>query len=141
DTEWPKSLTSAPARAASQRIAWRPCRPRAARAQRTTTDVVPADAGSALGFACPASVISALGPHLAAEDPIGPRRISENERHQHGDAEQHEDLTVLRRGRLPDGDALRHDVGIHADPKPGIGEHEQRQRQEERLAILSLGEA
>src|SRR5205085_8126087 len=98
-----KSLTSAPARAASQGIARRPCRRRPARAQRTTTGVVPAGAGSALGFACSASVISALGPHLAAEDPIGPRRISQNERHQHGDAEQHEDLAVLRRGRLPDG--------------------------------------
>src|SRR5277367_6630234 len=44
-----------------------------------------------------ASMIAALGPDLAAENPIGPRGIAENERDQHGDAEQHEDLAALRR--------------------------------------------
>ena len=86
-------------------------------------------------------MIAAPGLHLAAEHPIGPRRIAENQRDQHGDAEQHEDLAVLRRGRLPDGDALRHDIGIHADAEAGIGQREQAQRQEERLVVLFPGEA
>src|ERR1700687_278008 len=86
-------------------------------------------------------MITALGPYFAAEYPIGPRGVAENERYQHGNAEQHEELTVLWRCRLPDGDALRHDIGPHADAEAGIGQREQGQRQKERLLILSACEA
>src|SRR5882762_4452415 len=86
-------------------------------------------------------MITALGSHLAAEYIIGPRRIAENERYQYGDADQHEDLAAAGRRRLPDGDALRHDIGPHADAEPGIGQREQRQRQKERPVVLLAGKA
>src|SRR5260221_14701285 len=86
-------------------------------------------------------MITAPRPYLAAEDPIGPSGITENERYQHGHPDQHEDLAVLRRSRLPDRDALRHDIGIHADTQPGIGQPEQYQHQKERPGVLLLPEA
>ena len=67
-----------------------------------------------------ASMMPAFRSYLATKHPIGPRGITEDQRDKHGDAEQQEDLAVLRCGRLPDRYALRHDVGIHADAKPGI---------------------
>src|ERR1700687_617645 len=133
---WPESLTWARATASSHRTGCRPCRRRRARAERTTTGVARAVAA----FAHHASMITAPGSHLAAEYPIGPRRVTENQRYQHGHADQHEELAALRRRRLPDGDALRHDIGIHADAKSGIGQQEQRQGQEERLVIPFVGE-
>src|SRR5665647_2605724 len=86
----PQSLTSARATAASHRKRWPPCRRRRAKGRRTTTGAAPA----AAAFAPDASVIAAPGLYLAAEYPIGPRGITENERHQTGDAEQHEDLAI-----------------------------------------------
>ena len=68
-------------------------------------------------FVSKASMIAALGPDLAAKYPIDPRGIARNQRHQHGNADQDEDLAGLWRRRLPDGDALRRDLGIHADAK------------------------
>src|SRR5450759_1926758 len=133
----PESLTSARATAASHRTRWPPCRRRRAKGLRTTTGAAPA----AAAFAPGASMIAAPGLDLAAEYPIGPRGIAENQRYQTANAEQHEDLAVLRRCRLPDGDALRHDIGPHADAEPGIGQCEQRQRQKERLVVLPGGEA
>src|SRR5229473_2407594 len=97
-----------------------PWRRRRARALRTTTGVAPAVAG----FAPSASMVAAPGPDLAAEYPIGPSGITENEGHKDGDADQHEQLAVLRRCRLPDRDALRHNIGPHADAKSGIGQRE-----------------
>src|SRR5205814_8154903 len=91
-------------------------------------------------FAARASMIAALGPHLAAEYPIGPGGITQNQRYQHGNPDQQEAQTVLRRRRLPDRDALRHDIGIHADAESGIGQREQRQRQKERLIVPLAGE-
>src|SRR5258706_12532254 len=104
---------------------------------KTTSGAAPA----AEAFAHSASMITALGPYLAAEYPIGPRGIAENERYQHGNAEQHEELAVPWRCRLPDGDALRHDIGPHADAEAGIGQREQSQRQKERPGSLFVGEA
>ena len=133
----PESLTSARATAASHRTRRPPRRRRRAKGLRTTTGAAPAVAV----FAPDASMIAAPGLDLAAEHPIGPRGITENQRYQTGNAEQHEDLAVLRRCRLPDGDALRHDIGPHADAEPGVGQREQRQRQKERLIVLPVGEA
>src|SRR6516225_12047119 len=84
------------------------------------------------------SMIAAFGSDLAAKYPIGPRGVGKNKRYQHGDTEQHEDLAGRGRSRLPNGDALRHDIGIHADAEPGIGEREQGERQKERPVILPV---
>src|SRR4051794_4908546 len=97
---------------------WRPCRRRRATARRTITGA----AAAARVFAPAASMVAALRLDLAAKHVIGPRSIAENHRYQDGDTEQHEDLTVLGGCRLPDGDALRHDVRVHADTEPGIGQ-------------------
>src|ERR1019366_9853016 len=88
----PESLTSARATAASHRKRWPPCRRRRAKGRRTTTGAAPA----AAVFARLASMIAAPGLDLAAEYPIGPRGIAENERYQTGKPEQHEDLAILR---------------------------------------------
>src|SRR4051794_38922366 len=137
ETMVPESLTSARAIASSHRIRCRPCRPRRAKARQTTTGAGPTGAA----FASPSSMIAALGSHLAAEHPIGPGGVTENEWYQNGHADQHEDLTVLRRRRLPDGDALRHDIRPHADAEPRIGQREQHEGQKERPIVLLVGEA
>src|ERR1700704_6244187 len=135
--ECPESLTSARAIASRNRIRGRRCRPRRAKVGQTTTGAAPAVAA----FAPDASMIAAFGPYLAAEYPIGPRGITENERDKNGNANQHEELAALGRCRLPDGDALRHDIGPHADAEASIGQREQRKRQKERLVIPLVGEA
>src|ERR1700677_3536332 len=113
--------------AAARTTRWRPRRRRRARGLRTTTGAPPA----VVFWAAEALMIAAPGSYLAAKHPIGPRGVAEDQRHEHGHAEQHEDLAVLGRCRLPDGDALRHDIGPHADAEPGIGQRKQRQRQKE----------
>src|SRR4051794_2632176 len=120
-------LISARSTAAGKTKSGPPCRRRRAKARQTTTGAARAVAD----LAQPASMIPASGSDLSAEDPIDPSGIAEDQRYQHGDANQHQELTVLRRGRLPDRDALRHDVGIHADAESRIGEHEQYERQQE----------
>src|SRR6187200_3348277 len=77
-------------------------RPRRATAPRTTAGAAP----MAADWARMGSMIAAPGPYLAAEDIIGPAGVAEDQRDQHGDADQHEGLAVLGRGRLPDGNAL-----------------------------------
>src|SRR6201991_4530427 len=99
---------------------WQPCRRRRARVRQTTS----AAAQAALAFVREASMVAALGLHLAAKHVICPGGIAENHRYQDGDTEQHEDLAVLGRSRLPDGDAARHDVRPHADAEAGIGKPE-----------------
>src|ERR1700710_2902101 len=95
---------------------WSPCRPRRARVRQTTT----AAARAAPASVREASMVAALGIDLAAKYPIGPAGVAEDQRHHDGDADQHQDLAVFRCGRLPDVDALRHDVRVHADTEPGI---------------------
>src|SRR5687767_13512851 len=87
------------------------CRRRRARARRTTTA---AAAAGEEASARSALMVPALRFDLAAKHPIGPGSIAEDERDQSGDADQHEELAVLRCRRLPDRNALRHDIGIHA---------------------------
>src|SRR6202000_277454 len=99
-----------------------PRRRRQARARRTTAGVEQAGVDSDRV----ASMIPAPRPYLAPENPIGPPAITEDQREQHRDAEQQEDLAVLWRGRLPDRDALRHDERIYANGEPGVGERKQR---------------
>src|SRR3954451_22971582 len=96
---------------------WQPCRRRRATARRTITGA----AAAARVFAPAASMVAALRLDLAAKHVIGPRRITQYHRHQHRDTEQHEDLAIFWRCRLPDGDAARHDVGPYADAKPCVG--------------------
>src|ERR1700704_3956378 len=105
---WLQGLTSGQSTASSQRLRCRRRRPRRAKGRQTTRGAAPAVAV----LAAPASMIAAPGSHLAAEYPIGPRGIAENDRYQHGHADQHEELAAMGRCRLPDRDALRHDVGI-----------------------------
>src|SRR5262249_20016115 len=114
----------------------RPSRPPTATIRRTTAGDVTAVAV----FAPKASVIADAGADLAAEDPIGPTGIGEDERNQDRDSKEHEDLAVLGRSCLPDRDALRHDIGIHADAEANIRERKQCQRQEERPGVLPGGE-
>src|SRR5438034_6860640 len=97
------------------------CRGRRAKRLRTTTGA----AAPVAAFAFRTSVVAALAPYLAAEYPIGPGGVTEDQRYQHGNPEQQEDEAVLRCRRLPDGDALRHDIGMHADAEPRIGQREQ----------------
>src|SRR5439155_25096961 len=105
---WPISARST---AAGQTKSAPQCRRRQAKGQRTTAGAAATGEVSAPS----ASMVSALRFHLAAKHPIGPGGIAEDQRYQHGNAEQHEDLAVRRRRGLPDRDALRHDIGIHAD--------------------------
>src|SRR5258707_13894621 len=132
----PGGLISPRATAEGHRPQWPRCRHSRARGLRTTTAAAPA----AAVLAARASMIAALGSHLAAEYPIGPGRVAENQWYQHRNPDQQEAQAALRRRRLPDGDALWHDIGIHADAEPGIGQREQRQRQKERLIVPSVGE-
>src|SRR3546814_18828635 len=55
---------------------------------------------------------------LAAEDPVGPGGVAEDQRDQHDRAYEHEYLAAFRRGRLPDRDAARNDVRPHRDGEP-----------------------
>src|SRR5579864_7990195 len=96
-----KTLISVQSRAAGQTRSGRRCRRRRARALRTTA----AAASAGVDFAPAASMITAPVPDLAAEHPVSPCGVAEDQRHQHADAEQHEDLAVLGRGGLPDRDA------------------------------------
>src|SRR5947209_4037958 len=98
----------------------RQSRRRRAKVPRTRTGAAAAAPASASG----PSMIAALGPNLAAEDPISPPGVAEDQRYHDGHADQHQDLAVFRRRSLPDVDALRHDVRIHADAEPGIGQRE-----------------
>src|SRR4051794_22187688 len=76
---------------------WQRCRPRRARAPQTTTAAAPA----APAFSQASSMVAALRPDLAAEYPVGPCGITQDQRYHDGNADQHQDLAVLRRGRLP----------------------------------------
>src|SRR5258708_3864667 len=89
---------------------WQLCRRHPATVRQTTTAAVQAATASVRE----ASMVAALGIDLAAKYPIGPAGVAEDQRHHDGDADQHQDLAVFRRCSLPDVDALRHDVGIHA---------------------------
>src|SRR5689334_9289445 len=94
----------APAKNAGSARRWRRCQRRQTTARQTTSIAAPATAAFR-----PASVIAVSGPDLAAKHPIGPGGIGEDQRDQHGDADQHEQLAVAWGGGLPDVDALRHD--------------------------------
>src|SRR5580704_16882322 len=116
----PKSVIWARATASGRRRQCQPCRRRRAKGLRTTTDAAPA----AADFEHRASMITAFGPDLAAEYPIGPAGVAQNQRYQDGHAVQHEDLAALGRSRLPDGDAPRYDIRIPADAESEIGQRE-----------------
>src|SRR3954462_2122426 len=68
---------------------------------------------------------------LAAEHPIGPAGISEDDRHQHSGAGEHEALARIRRGRLPDRDPAWNDVGPDRDGEARHGEQEQQEADQE----------
>jgi hypothetical protein len=57
------------------------------------------------------SMITCVGPDLAAEYPIRPGGVAEDDRQQKQRAEDQEGLRTRRRGRVPQADARRHDVG------------------------------
>src|SRR6185312_14098033 len=135
--EGSENLSSAPAKASNRKTRWPRCRRRPARARQTTAGAAPA----APVWVPAASMVAASVRDLAAENPIGPAGITEDQRHEYGHAEQHEDLAVFGRGRLPDRDALRYDIGPHADAETGIGQRKQQQRQKERSVVLPRGEA
>src|SRR5947208_3658311 len=92
------SLIPAQSTAVTRMQRWQRCRPRRARAPRTTSAAAPA----APAFSQAPSMVAALGPDLAAEYPVGPCGIAEDQRYHDGNADQHQDLAVLRGGRLPD---------------------------------------
>src|SRR3546814_9732204 len=68
---------------------------------------------------------------LAAEDPVGPGGVAEDQRDQHDRAYEHEYLAAFRLGRLPDRDAARNDVRPHRDGEPDHrpGEHDEREQE------------
>src|SRR6202007_617201 len=105
---WARSRSTGPARPG------RRCRRPRAKGPRTTGG----DGRAGVGWRAEASVIAVAGANLAAKHQIGPGGVAEDQRDQDGDADQHEELAVLRRGGLPDRDALRYDIGIHADAEP-----------------------
>src|SRR3954447_20552306 len=69
---------------------------------------------------------------LAAEHPIGPAGVSENDRHDDDSPDQHEQLALWRSGGVPDRHRTRHDIGVNADPKSDEAEKEESERKEER---------
>src|SRR5262249_49913658 len=95
-----QSFSVARATAASHRRSRLPWPRLPARARQTTTG------DRSVAAALSTSVIAGVGCHLAAEDPIGPSGVAEDQRYQDRHSDQHENLTVLRGGCLPDGDAL-----------------------------------
>jgi hypothetical protein len=80
------SLSSARSRGAKQAMSSRLCRRRRAKALRTIRGAASGNAD----FAGEPSMKPTRGVHFSAENPIGPCRIAENERDQHGHSEQHE---------------------------------------------------
>src|SRR3546814_13033107 len=72
---------------------------------------------------------------LAAEDPVGPGGVAEDQRDQHDRAYEHEYLAAFRRGRLPDRDAARNDVRPHRDGEPDHRQGENDEREQERQPV------
>src|SRR4051812_1240298 len=75
------------------------------------------------------SVIS-VGADLAAENPIGITRVSNDNRHEHRRTHQHEDLACFWRRSLPDRDLLGYNVREHTNPEANKAEQKQCERDE-----------
>src|SRR3546814_5729122 len=80
------------------------------------------------------SMITFVG-DLAAENPIGPGGVANNQRHGDCHADEHEDLASLGRGGIPNRHGRRYDVRPHRYAEPGHTEEEQRQAEPEGLAM------
>ena len=70
--------------------------------------------------------------HLAAEHPVRPAGVGEDDREQHHRADQHEAQARLRRRRLLDAQRTRHHVREHADAQAEKGQREQAEGEQER---------
>ncbi len=84
-------------------------------------------------------MISAVGVDLAPEDPIGIGGVDQDYRHEHRNADQHEELTGFGGCGLPDRDATWHDVRIDADAQTDKTEKEQHQRKQKWLVVVPGG--
>ena len=76
-----------------------------------------------------------LMPHFAAEDPVGPSGVADDQWHGDGDPDEHEYLATFRCGGIPDGKGRRHDIGPDRDSQTGHAEEEHAERQPEGLAV------
>src|SRR3954452_11993541 len=75
--------------------------------------------------------VIAVAADLAAEDPVRPCGVGEDQRYDHGGADQHEELARCRCRSVPDRDRARNDVGEYADPEPDKAKQEQCERDQE----------
>src|SRR5580704_2721152 len=74
---------------------------------------------------CSLMMIADVGAHLAAEHPIRPRRVGQDDRQQEQRADQ-EELLRARRGRgLVEREMSRHDHGPQADGDADVRHYEQ----------------
>src|SRR5579883_1657555 len=73
----------------------------------------------------PRSMIADIGAHLAAEHPIGPARVHEDDRQEEERADQEKGLGVRRGGGLPQGEPIRYDHRPQADADAEIGHEEE----------------
>ena len=79
------------------------------------------------------SMIPHVGAHLAAEHPVGPRRVHQDDRQQEQRADQEERLRALGGRGLPERVVERHDHRPQADGDADEGHEEQADRAQERV--------
>jgi hypothetical protein len=71
---------------------------------------------------------------LSAENPVDENRVAKNDRQHHQRSDQHEDMGCRRRGRLPNRQRRRNDIGQIRDQKSEIAQQEKSDGCEERKA-------
>src|SRR5688572_25706092 len=72
---------------------------------------------------------------LAAKNPIAPKSVAEDKRKHDARSDEQEDERARMRGGFPDGEPVDDDVREEAVREAGKGEHEDRHRAGERLAL------
>src|SRR5215211_1080035 len=72
-----------------------------------------------------ALVVARPSTNLAAEDPIGPRRIPNDDRQEEQRADEEKGLRAGCGGRIPETDGMRDDVWPQADREADIAHREQ----------------
>ena len=78
----------------------------------------------------------ALMPDLAAEHPVGPAGIGDDQRHRYRDADQHKYLASLGSGRIPDRHTAWHQVRPHAYAQARHTKDEDTERKQERCRVV-----
>src|SRR6201996_2220247 len=69
---------------------------------------------------------------LAAEHPVCPTGVDQDDRDNDHRADQQEELTRLGSRGIPDGDGSRNDIRVNGDAQPDESEQEQTQREKKR---------